>query len=182
MHACACVLVLLRVCFPFNAIVCRWSAHCGCALTRKGTRSLLGNTRPRRSAVSSSGIGWRSAVGGDLVTNYNLGSQVLTYWCKSAAWWSAEPQQPVRGDALDVHCCTADRLSHWIYLETRCYSATDSVGSVKRLFIYHFTVFKQMVVIQSDIQQAVWCFCRCRWTDPRGIITHCTTVHIMPLC
>lgn len=178
MHACACVLVLLRVCVSLSTLSFVAAPLTVVVPSHVRARALFWETLVR----GASGIGWRSAVGGDLVTNYNLGSQVLTYWCKSAAWWSAEPQQPVRGDALDVHCCTADRLSHWIYLETRCYSATDSVGSVKRLFIYHFTVFKQMVVIQSDIQQAVWCFCKCRWTDPRGIITHCTTVHIMPLC
>lgn len=135
MHACACVFVLLRVCFLFNAIVCRRSARCGCALTRKGTRSLLGNTRPRRSAVSSSGIGWRSAVGGNLVTNYNLGSQVLTYWCKSAAWWSAEPQQPVRGDALDVHCCTADRLTLNLLRDTMLLSHRQRGLSKEALYL-----------------------------------------------
>lgn len=48
------------------------------ALTSAAHTTLLGNTHLQYSAVSSSGIGWRSSVGGDLVTIYNLGSQVLS--------------------------------------------------------------------------------------------------------
>lgn len=89
---------------------------------------LLGNTRLRYSGLSTSDTGWRSTVGGDLVTIYTLGSPgPRPHGVNQPARWSTEPLQPVGGDALDahVHCCTADRLSLSSSLSTKL--RTDSV-------------------------------------------------------
>lgn len=116
--ACTLVSTVMRVCVSvFLSQHCRLSLIPRVLAVRSGVTahsSLLGNTRLQRRALSSSDIGWRSTVGGDLVTIYNLGSRVLApHGVNQPAWWSTEPLQPVRGDAMDahVHCCTADRLS-----------------------------------------------------------------------
>ena len=109
------------VCLPFDAVVVTSASAAAAA----AAHSLLGNTRPQHSAISSSGIGWRWTVGGDAVTIYNLGSRVLALRCKSAHCGQLEEM------LLDVHvrcCCTADRLS---LTDCVCCSATDSVGSVR---------------------------------------------------
>jgi len=143
--------VMCECLFPFQHYVPFLSSlDRGCDVN-----SLLGNTRPRHSAVSSSGIGWRWTVGGNLVTIYNLGSRVLAPppGVNQPACWSTETLQPVRGRSFGRPCPLL-QCRHSLPPKCVAQSQTEK-ACIYRLFIYLPVIFEQMLVIQSHFQLCV---------------------------
>lgn len=108
-----CTRVCVCVCFPFNTISALLSIACDCELRRQQCTLTFG--RPPSTAQCRLFI-WHCVLwycGWWLGDYLQLGFPGSCPCADQAVWWSTEPLQPVRGDALDVHdhCCTADRLS-----------------------------------------------------------------------
>lgn len=119
-----------------------------------GIHPLLGNTRARRSAVTPSGIRWLSAV----PLWWTFTTQVHAFSSRGlnqAPWWGTETLQSVR----DVWVFTAALQKDPLPPKKRCYTqAQTAEASFERLFIYQFVLCEQMVLIQNNFQEVVWCF------------------------